>query len=1069
MGVAFAQSGNPAITTGQYDMGRTAANLNETILNTGNVNGSQFGKLFSWPVDGWIFAQPLYMPGVRISGVSANVVYVATMHNSVYAFDADNPPAPPLWQTNLGPSVPAPSGNGCPDSRFTGPELGIVSTPVIDPATNTLYVVSAAPSGGGFSHYLHALDITTGNEQAGSPVKIQASVPGTGYDAVNGTVTLSTASTDIQRTALLLANGSVYAGFGNCGPDNDPWHGWIVGYSTTNLQNQTLVFNSTPNGGQGGIWQSGRGLAADSSGNLYFTTGNATPNASSDAAVTTGNDTDDAAQGDYPMRLLQLSAGGNLMGSYPPANYASLNTYDLDFSSSGPLLIPGTNLLLAGGKDGVMNVFSSSDLSTPQQSFQATGSSACSYSHDGCQQIHDLAFWNNTLYVWGSKDVLRAYSFGGNTFATTPASQNTIQTGYRPASLAVSANSTQSAGVVWALTSDAVLHAFDASNVANELWNSSQNATRDALASSPRFTEPTIANGRAYIATQSKQVVVYGLLEDFTILPSVSSQSIYQGSSASFTATISALAGSTAPVTLSIGGLPSGASATFNPSSIAGSGSSTVTINTIGSTPIGTSTVTVTGAGSAVTRSANVSLTVTATCSYSIDHSQLNFPASGGSDSIAVSAPSGCPWTATSNTSWISLTSGSSGNGNGAVVYSVSANTAAQSQSGTLTVAGQSFSVTEAGTSATALRFVPVSPCRVVDTRNATGPFGGPELPANSSRTFAIPNSSCSIPSSAAAYSLNVTVVPPGQLTYLTIWPAGQSQPTVSTLNSDGRIKANAAIVPAGTGGGISVYVTDATQFILDIDGYFVPATDSSALAFYALAPCRLVDTRQASGSLGGPSLVAGQNRTFPVLSSSCNIPAAAQAYSLNMTAVPHGTLGYLTTWPAGNARPTASTLNASTGAISANAAIVPAGTNGSISVYASDSTDLVIDIDGYFAPAAAGALSFYSATPCRTLDTRSSSGQFDGELTLQIAGTCGVPATAQGFVLNATVVPPAQFMYLTLWPDGSPQPYVSTLNAFDGATTSNMAIIGTNNGSVDAFGSDPTQLIIDISGYFAP
>lgn len=638
VGMMFAQSGNPAVTTGQYNIGRTAANLDETILNTANVDSTQFGKLFSWPVDGWIFGQPLYMPGVQIGGKAMNMVYVATMHNSVYAFDTDNPAAAPVWKTNFGASVAAPSGNGCPASDFTGPELGILSTPAIDPKTNLLYVVSAAPSGGGFVHYLHALDITTGKEQPGSPLQIKASVRGDGYDAVNGAVTLSTSSTDVQRTALLLANGSVYAAFGNCGPDNDPWHGWIVGYSTTNLKNQTLVFNSTPNGGQGGIWQSGRGPAADSSGNLYFTTGNATG-----GRVSTGSDTSDAAQGDYPMRLLQLSSSGKLLGSYPPANYAALNANDLDFSSSGPLVIPGRSLLLAGGKDGVMNVFSSTDLSTPQQSFQATGTAPCAYSFNGCQQIHDLAFWNDTLYVWGSNDVLRAYDFGGNTFGTRPASQNTIQTGYHPASLAVSANaSNESTGVLWALTPDAVFHAFEASKVANELWNSSQNGTRDALPSAPRFTEPTIANGRAYVATQSDQVVVYGLLGDFSLLPSVSSQTIYGGSSASFTVTVKALAGSTAPVTLSMDGLPRWATATFNPSTIAGSGSSRVTIWTSRWTPSGRFSLTIVGAGHVLTRSANVSLTVTGTCGYSTDPAASGLPYSGGSDSIAVSTASGC-------------------------------------------------------------------------------------------------------------------------------------------------------------------------------------------------------------------------------------------------------------------------------------------------------------------------------------------------------------------------------------------------------------------------------------------
>ena len=193
-----------------------------------------------------------------------------------------------------------------------------------------------------------------------------------------------------------------------------------------------------------------------------------------------------------------------------------------------------------------------------------------------------------------------------------------------------------------------------------------------------------------------------------------------------------------------------------------------------------------------------------------------------------------------------------------------------------------------------ALQFVKVTPCRVVDTRNATGPFGGPALGARTSREFEIPQSACKIPSSAVAYSLNVTVVPQAGLGYLTIWPSGQPQPLVSTLNSDGRVKANAAITPAGTNGGVSVYATNETQVILDIDGYFVPKGTASALAFYPVTPCRVVDTRNVAGPLGGPFMAAGSSRAFPVQSSSCGLPADAQVYSLNVTVVPRGDLGLL-------------------------------------------------------------------------------------------------------------------------------------------------------------------------------
>jgi len=370
----------------------------------------------------------------------------------------------------------------------------------------------------------------------------------------------------------------------------------------------------------------------------------------------------------------------------------------------------------------------------------------------------------------------------------------------------------------------------------------------------------------------------------------------------------------------------------------------------------------------------------------------------------------------------------------------------------------------------TALQFIPVAPCRVADTRNATGSFGGPEMSAGSTREFDIPQSTCSIPSTAVAYSLNVTVVPNGALGYLTLWPTGETQPTISTLNSDGRIKANSAIVPAGTNGGVDVYVTDSTQVVLDIDGYFVPAGTSSALAFYPVTPCRVADTRIATGPLGGPLIGAKTSRDFPVQSSACNIPSTAQAYALNVTVVPHGTLGYLTTWPTGETQPVVSTLNAPSGAVTANVAIVPAGTNGDISVYVTNNADVVLDIDGYFAPPGTGGLSLYTVTPCRVIDTRTGAGAFNGTLAVAVEGsTCAPPATAQAYVLNATVVPSGSLGYLTLWPAGEVQPLVSTLNAGDGAITANMAIVPTTNGSIDAFSSNSTNIVLDLSSYFAP
>lgn len=371
------------------------------------------------------------------------------------------------------------------------------------------------------------------------------------------------------------------------------------------------------------------------------------------------------------------------------------------------------------------------------------------------------------------------------------------------------------------------------------------------------------------------------------------------------------------------------------------------------------------------------------------------------------------------------------------------------------------------------LQFVPVTPCRVADTRNANGPFGGPFLAANVSRGFTVPASACGIPSTAQAYAVNATVIPRGQLGSFTLFPCGQTLPSTSNLNSlDGRTKAVAAIVAAGTNGAVCAYPSSDTDFALDISGYFVPATTSGALAFFPVTPCRIADTRNAVGSLGGPSLVANTARTFPVLSSTCGIPSTAQAYSLNFTAIPPGVLGFLTAWPSGQSQPAVSTLNAVTGAVTANAAVVPAGTSGSINVLASATTDLAIDINGYFAPPATGGLSLVSLTPCRVLDTRNPSGSpaFNGTISVNVTGSgCGAPANAQGYVLNATVIPPGALGFITVWPNGAVQPTVSTLNAIDGTITSNMAIISTTNGSINVFASNPTHLVLDIFGYFAP
>jgi hypothetical protein len=295
----------------------------------------------------------------------------------------------------------------------------------------------------------------------------------------------------------------------------------------------------------------------------------------------------------------------------------------------------------------------------------------------------------------------------------------------------------------------------------------------------------------------------------------------------------------------------------------------------------------------------------------------------------------------------------------------------------------------------------------------------------------------------------------------------------VSTLNSpDGRIKANAAIVGAGTaaGGAVSVYATGTIDVILDLDGYFMPA-DTSTLAFYPLPPCRVVDTRTGQGG----QTLQGMTENDYAMQGNCGIPSGAQAYSLNFTVIPVNNvpIGYLTVWPQEQPQPNVSTLNDYTATVVANAGIVQAGGNGgeiAAYVYTTGQANLLVDVNGYFAPAnsAPGGLSLFTLTPCRVLDTRPN-GQFSGTLAVNaLVSPCGLPSLAQTVVTNATVVPPGFMGYLTLWPNGQSEPVASTLNAYDGEITSNMAVVPTSNGFVNAYASDPTQLIVDLFGYFA-
>jgi hypothetical protein len=384
------------------------------------------------------------------------------------------------------------------------------------------------------------------------------------------------------------------------------------------------------------------------------------------------------------------------------------------------------------------------------------------------------------------------------------------------------------------------------------------------------------------------------------------------------------------------------------------------------------------------------------------------------------------------------------------------------------------------------LQYVPLqTPCRAVDTRQTGG-----ALADNTTQVFD-PGQACGIPgqgNNPIVFAMNVTVVPHEGLGALTVWSAGTTQPNASTLNSyDGRVKSNYALVAGGVGTGlVSVWASNATDVVLDVSGYFVQIPPSSynvaAMLYTPVTPCRLIDTRNSAGALGGPSLIAGQKRTFS-LAGQCGLPNLSNggALSVNVTAVPKGGLGYLTVWGTSSTedtQPATSTLNSPTGTVVANAAFltINPGTNTSIGAFAYNNTDLVVDVTGYFSEGTSGMAYYPTAVPERILDTRTSIDP----VTFDLLPNGGPPFTGEKtlnyslgqavYVLNATVVPTGPLWYLTLWPDGITQPIVSTLNSYDATVTSNMAIVNTGaDGAFNAYGDGTTQLILDLSGSFMP
>ncbi len=506
-----------AVTTHFNDPHRTGTNPSETTLTTSNVNVDSFGKLFSRSVDGQIYAQPLYVPALDIPGRGVhNVVFVATEHNSVYAYDADTPSeSTPLWQANLGPSVPIAVLNISDDIIQ---EIGVTGPPVIDVTTNTIYVVAHTYAGGVVSFRLHALDIKTGLARAGSPVVIAGSVPGTASDSVSGVLTFD-ARTALQRPGLLLLNGRIYIGFGSHN-DLQPYHGWLFGYNAATLQ-RTAVQSLTPNGQGAGIWQGGVGLAADTAGNIYVQTGHA-------EQVTAGIS--------YGNSLVKLSTPNlTIVDYFSPSNRNALDQFDIDYGASGPILIPGTTFVVGGGKDGRMFLNNTNNLgqfhpvNQVLQEWQATNSALTGPGGLFARNV----YYNSTLYLWGRFDTLKAFRFQGSLFNTTPISQSTfnVPDGYsNEPGMSISANGTSpGTGILWAAYSSTgasnggafpgVLSAFDASDLTRELWNSNQNAARDYSGSWAKWSPPTVANGKVYLASFDNVLNVFGLI---TVAPAAS-------------------------------------------------------------------------------------------------------------------------------------------------------------------------------------------------------------------------------------------------------------------------------------------------------------------------------------------------------------------------------------------------------------------------------------------------------------------------------------------------------------------------------------------------------------------
>ena len=536
---------------------RTGWNAAETRLKPSNVNSANFGKLFSHAVDGYVYAQPLYLSNVTIPGQGVhNVVFVATEHDSVYAFDADNASggnAQPLWFRSFIGTFGATTVTTIPDGD-TGcldlvPEIGITATPVIDPATGTLYVVDRTKevtSGmTSYHHHLHALDVTTGAEKFGGPVDIQASVAGTGVGSSGGVLSFNPLRQHI-RPGLLLSNGVVYmASASLC--DVGPYHGWVLGYNATTLV-QTSVYCTTRNGQNGGIWMSGGGVATDSTGDLYFVTGNGTFN----------GDTGGSDFGDTAMRM---TSGLSQVDWFTPFDQATLDMVDDDLGSGGIMVLPDQpgahpHLAIFAGKHSKVYLVDRDNMS---------------HFHVGADQVVQSisgqvivsfctpALFGSLVYYgdWGGPGFMKAFSLTNGLLSTTPVALSSV--GFsRPGSTPSVSSNGSSDGIVWAVRNNsgaAVLHAFDATNIATELYNSDQAGTVDQPGPYVKFTPPTVVNGKVYVATQNG-LVAYGCLGAAAPIVTAPTQAV--SGATGLSASVDSHAGSTYSWSISGGTIDSG-------------------------------------------------------------------------------------------------------------------------------------------------------------------------------------------------------------------------------------------------------------------------------------------------------------------------------------------------------------------------------------------------------------------------------------------------------------------------------------------------------------------------------